>query len=75
VAEKMMHSSHGHEDIVASNFYNHVSGHHCMELFVLAESLENISKFVEKIRATKDILTVDYSVLPMDDFGPLADID
>jgi CopG family nickel-responsive transcriptional regulator len=37
--------------------------------------LEEISTFVGKIRATKDTLTVDYSVLPVDDFGPLADID
>ena len=42
---------------------------------VLEGSLEEISTFVGKIRATKDTLTVDYSVLPVDDFGPLADMD
>jgi CopG family nickel-responsive transcriptional regulator len=61
-------------DIVASNFHSHVGGHHCMELFVLEGSLEDISTFVGKIRATKDTLTIDYSVLPVDDFGPLADM-
>jgi CopG family nickel-responsive transcriptional regulator len=75
VEEKMMHLRHEHEGIVASNFHSHVGGHHCMELFVLEGSLEEISTFVGKIRATKDTLTIDYSVLPVDDFGPLADMD
>jgi len=73
VEERMMTLRHDHEDIVASNFHSHVGGRHCMELFVLEGSLEDISAVVGKIRATKDTLTVDYSVLPVDDFGPLGD--
>ena len=46
-----------------------------MKLFVLEGSLEELSSFVGRVRATKDTLTVDYSVLPVDDFGPLADMD
>ena len=75
VEEKMMHLRHEYEDVVASNFHSHVGEHHCMELFVLEGSLEEISAFVGRIRATKDTLTIDYSVLPVDDFGPLANID
>src|SRR6056297_3310183 len=74
VEERMMHLRHQHEHLVASNFHSHVGDHYCMELFVLEGSLEDISAFVGQIRATKDTLTVDYSVLPVDDFGPLADI-
>jgi len=74
VEEKMMHLRHDHEETVTSNFHSHVGGHHCMELFVLEGSLEEISTFVGKIRATKDTLTVDYSVLPVDDFSPLQEI-
>jgi CopG family nickel-responsive transcriptional regulator len=74
VEERMMHLRHEHEGIVASNFHSHVGGRHCMELFVLEGSLEEISTFVGKIRATQDTLTVDYSVLPVDDFGPLVDV-
>jgi CopG family nickel-responsive transcriptional regulator len=74
VEEKMMNLRHEHEDIVASNFHSHVGGHHCMELFVLEGSLEDISAFVGKIRATKDTLNVDYSVLPVDDFSPLDEM-
>ena len=74
VEEKMMRLRHDHEAIVASNFHSHVGEHRCMELFVLEGTLEEISAFVGKIRATKDTLTIDYSVIPVDDFGPLADV-
>ncbi|MFB6297142.1 MAG: CopG family ribbon-helix-helix protein [Salinirussus sp.] len=74
VEERMMRLRHEHERIVVSNFHSHVGGRHCMELFILEGSLEEISTVVGKIRATKDTLTVDYSVLPVDDFGPLAEV-
>ncbi|WP_119817910.1 nickel-responsive transcriptional regulator NikR [Halalkaliarchaeum desulfuricum] len=68
VEEQMMHLRHEHEDLVASNFHSHVGNHYCMELFVLEGDLEEISTFVGKIRATKDTLSIDYSVMPVDDF-------
>jgi CopG family nickel-responsive transcriptional regulator len=40
-----------------------------MELFILEGTLTDISTFVGKIRATQDTLSVDYSVLPVDDLG------
>ncbi|WP_224448980.1 CopG family ribbon-helix-helix protein [Haloprofundus salilacus] len=73
VEERMMQLRHEHENLVASNFHSHVGSHYCMELFVLEGTLEEISTFVGKVRATRDTLTVDYSVMPVDDFGPLAD--
>ncbi len=69
VEEQMMHLRHEHEDLVASNFHSHVGESYCMELFVLEGQLEDISTFVGKIRATKDTLSVDYSVLPLDEFA------
>lgn len=72
VEERMMRLRHEHEHLVASNFHSHVGPHYCMELFVLEGDLEDISTFVGKIRATKDTLTVDYSVMPVDEFGPGA---
>jgi CopG family nickel-responsive transcriptional regulator len=68
VEERMMRLRHEHEGLVASNFHNHVGSRYCMELFVLEGRLEEISSFVGKIRATKDTLTVDYSVTPVDEF-------
>ncbi|WP_324662951.1 CopG family ribbon-helix-helix protein [Haloarcula sediminis] len=75
VEEKMMHLRHEHEGLVASNFHSHVGEHRCMELFVLEGDLEEISTFVGKIRATKDTLNIDYSVVPVDEFGTLADME
>jgi len=75
VEEKMMHLRHEHEGLVASNFHSHVGEHRCMELFVLEGTLEEISTFVGKIRATKDTLNIDYSVVPVDEFGTLADVE
>ncbi|MBP1923201.1 CopG family nickel-responsive transcriptional regulator [Halorubrum alkaliphilum] len=69
VEERMIRLRHEHEGLVASNFHSHVGGQYCMELFVLEGSLEDISSFVGKVRATKDTLTVDYSVTPVDEFG------
>jgi CopG family nickel-responsive transcriptional regulator len=69
VEERMMELRHEHESLVASNFHSHVGGHRCMELFVLEGSLADISVFVGKIRATQGTLNIDYSVIPVDDFG------
>ncbi|MFC7114458.1 nickel-responsive transcriptional regulator NikR [Natronoarchaeum sp. GCM10025703] len=68
VEEQMMNLRHEHEDLVASNFHSHVGESYCMELFVLEGELEDISTFVGKIRATQDTLSVDYSVIPVDQF-------
>jgi len=73
VEERMMQLRHDHEGLVASNFHSHVGDHYCMELFVLEGRLEAISSFVGRIRATRDTLSVDYSVIPVDAFGPLAE--
>ena len=75
VEERMMQLRHEHEGLVASNFHSHVGDHYCMELFVLEGHLAEISTFVGRIRATRDTLTVDYSVIPVDEFGPLAGAD
>ena len=69
VEERMMSLRHEHEYLVASNFHSHVGDHYCMELFILDGTLEEISTFVGKIRATRDTMSVDYSVIPVDDFA------
>jgi CopG family nickel-responsive transcriptional regulator len=66
VEERMMQLRHEHEDLVASNLHSHVGDHNCMELFILEGTLEEISTFVGRIRATQDTKTVDYSVTPID---------
>jgi CopG family nickel-responsive transcriptional regulator len=66
--QRMMQLRHEHEALVTSNVHNHVGDHYCMELFIVEGRLDEISTFVGKIRATQDTLSVDYSVIPVDDF-------
>ena len=74
VEERMMHLRHDHEALVKSNVHGHVGNHYCLELFVLEGNLDEISTFVGKIRAIQDTLTVDYTVLPVDEFaGTIAE--
>jgi CopG family nickel-responsive transcriptional regulator len=72
VEQRMMELRHEYDGLVSSNVHNHVGDHYCMELFILEGKLKDISTFVGKIRATQDTLTVDYSVIPVDDVGPFA---
>ncbi len=72
VEEKMMRLRHESDELVVSNFHSHVGNHYCMELFVLEGQLADISTFVGKIRATRDTISVDYSVHPIDDIGVVS---
>jgi CopG family nickel-responsive transcriptional regulator len=72
VEKRMMHLRHDYDDLVTSNVHNHVGDHYCMELFILEGSLEDISTFVGKIRASQDTLSIDYSVMPVDRIDPLS---
>ncbi|WP_336037724.1 CopG family ribbon-helix-helix protein [Halobacterium yunchengense] len=73
VEERMMNLRHEYEGLVTSNVHNHVGNHYCMELFILEGELEEISEFVGRVRATKDTITVDYSVIPVDGFAAVPD--
>jgi CopG family nickel-responsive transcriptional regulator len=72
VEQRLMHLRHDHDDLVVSHVHNHVGDHYCMELFILEGSLDDISAFVGKIRATQDTLSIDYNVMPVDRIDRLA---
>lgn len=67
VEQQMTHLRHEHESLVSSNIHSHVGDGYCMELFILEGSLSAISGFVRKVRATQETLSVDYSVIPVDE--------
>lgn len=66
VEQDMTQLRHDHEDLVASNLHSHVGEGLCMELFILEGSLEELSDFVGKVRATEETLSVDYSMIPVE---------
>ena len=68
VEGRMIDLRHEYESLVSSNIHSHVGNHYCMELFVLEGQMADISAFVGRVRATQDTLSVDYSVVAMDEF-------
>ena len=70
IEEQLVSLRHEHEDLVVSNFHSHVGGGHCTELFILEGSLDEISSFVGQVRATGETLSIDYSVIPVEDLAP-----
>ena len=72
VEQRLMHLRHDHDELVASHVHNHVGDHYCMELFITEGDLEDVPTFVGQVRATQEILPVDYNVTPVDQVGRLA---
>lgn len=67
VEAEMIELRHEHEGLVTANVHSHVGQHRCMELFVLEGEMDEISTFVGRVRAVQDTLSVDYSVMPVDE--------
>ncbi len=67
VESKMIEMRHDHEDKVKSNVHSHIGDDYCMELFVLEGTLDDVREFVGALRPTDGVLSVNYSVNPIDD--------
>ncbi len=67
VESKMIQMRHDHEDKVKSNVHSHIGDDYCMELFVIEGSLDDVRDFVGALRPVDGVLSVDYSVNPIDD--------
>lgn len=67
VEHEMTRLRHRHETLVTSNVHSHVGDGYCLELFVLEGTIDDISSFVGKVRAITETLSVDYSVIPVDE--------
>lgn len=68
VESEMIGMRHEHEDIVRSNVHSCIGGdEYCMELFVVEGSLDDVRDFVGSLRSTDGVLSINYSVNPIDD--------
>lgn len=67
VESQMIEMRHDHEDVVKSNVHSHIGDEYCMELFVIEGTLDDVRDFVGALRPTEGILSVNYSVNPIDD--------
>jgi Predicted transcriptional regulators containing the CopG/Arc/MetJ DNA-binding domain and a metal-binding domain len=67
VESEMIEMRHGYEDRLRSNVHSHIGDEYCMELFVIEGSLEDLRDFVGSVRSTNGVLSINYSVNPIDD--------
>ncbi len=68
VESEMIGMRHDNEDIVRSNVHSCIGGdEYCMELFVVEGSLDDVRDFVGSLRSTDGVLSINYSVNPIDD--------
>lgn len=67
VEKSMIDLRHEYDGIVKSNVHSHIGEEYCMEHFVLEGSLDEIRDFVGSVRSTSNVLSINYSVNPIDD--------
>ncbi|MBU2617650.1 MAG: CopG family ribbon-helix-helix protein [Euryarchaeota archaeon] len=63
--EKLTKLRHEFDEIVTSNMHIHIGGKYCLELFITEGSSDRIKSFIGRIRATRGIITVKYSTVPI----------
>ncbi|MFP4632009.1 MAG: CopG family ribbon-helix-helix protein [Halobacteriota archaeon] len=66
---KMTEMRHDYESQVKGNVHSHIGDDHCMELFVLEGDLDTVREFVAGLRTTPGVLSINYSVNPIDDLS------
>lgn len=65
VQQQLTGIRHENDGIVSGTTHAHLSDEYCIELFVLRGTPEEISGFVNTVRAIPDVRTVEYSILPL----------
>jgi len=65
VDEKLMRLRHEYDDVVSGNMHIHLGKKYCLEIFITEGEFEQILNFIGRIRATRGIQQVKYSMTPM----------
>ncbi|MFQ5836486.1 MAG: nickel-responsive transcriptional regulator NikR [Candidatus Bathyarchaeia archaeon] len=65
VDEKLMRLRHEYDDLVSGNMHIHLGKKYCLEIFITEGEYEQILGFIGRIRATRGIQQVKYSMTPM----------
>lgn len=73
IEDRMRRLRHAHHALIVSSTHNCIGDRSgCMELFLLEAALDDISGFVRKVRAIDETMTVEYSLLPVDNASTVA---
>ncbi len=65
VDERLTRLRHEHDEIVSSNMHIHLGERYCLEVFITEGQAEEVLGFISRIRATRGIQRVKYTVMPL----------
>ena len=66
VQQRLTGVRHEYDGIVSATTHAHVQDQYCMELYVLEGITEELSGFVNAVRAVPDVRSVEYSITSLD---------
>ncbi|MFQ6052284.1 MAG: nickel-responsive transcriptional regulator NikR [Candidatus Hydrothermarchaeota archaeon] len=66
VEERISKLRHEFNEIVTNNLHMHIGEKYCLELFISEGKLEDITKFIGRMRAIKDIITIRHSTVSLE---------
>lgn len=65
VDERLMRLRHIYDEIVSANMHIHLGGNYCLEIFIAEGDVDEVLKFIGRIRAIRGIQQVKYTVVPL----------
>ena len=65
VDERLTRLRHEHDDIVSGNMHIHLGKAYCLEIFITQGKFEQVLNFIGRIRATRGIQQVKYTMVPL----------
>jgi len=66
VDQRLARLRHEYEGIVSGNMHIHLGPYYCLELFIAEGELGEIMTFVGKVRATRGVSQVKYTMVPIE---------
>ena len=66
VDERLTRLRHNFDEIVTGNFHIHLAEPFCVEIFITEGPTDKVLSFVAKIKATRGIQQVKYTLVPID---------
>nr|WP_317627637.1 hypothetical protein [Halorubrum sp. BOL3-1] len=66
VQQRLTGVRHEYDGVVSATTHVHVQDQYCMELYVLEGITEELSGFVNAVRAVPDVRAVEYSITSLD---------
>lgn len=65
VDERLTRLRHEHDEIVSANMHIHLGKAYCLEVFITEGENEKVLNFISKIRATRGVQQVKYTMVPL----------